>query len=196
MPQQNNLNLKTFYRNIISNSALLLPHQFVVTFDGARLPDALKSDANDPACLTYYIKTAKIPDIQIKETSITFMAQDFKIPGGVQYGNSWDVKVLMTGDLLQYKRLYAWQEEFATLKNSGGASSTGSRLIPNVNAHVKLLDATMQEELHEFTLVGIFPTKIPDLSMKYEQNSTITDFSCTFTYQYMYRDDEGDPLQA
>ncbi len=195
MPQQNDIHLKNFYRNVLAGSAVYLPHQFIVTFTGD-VPDMIKPDPNSNESFTYYVKSAKVPKIDLKEHKVAFLSQEFVVPGGVQYDGSWAVDVLLTNDLLHYNSLYEWQQWYANLKNDGGSSDGHIKAIPNTIAHVKLLDSTMQQEIKEFNLVGIFPTKIPDLSMKYENASNGVSFNCTFMYQYMYRTDEGDPLQA
>ena len=195
MAKANNYHLKEFYRNVLVKSPLLLGHQFVVTFTGD-VPDMIKSDPNDDKSITYYVKSASVPKIDIKENKVAFLSQQFVLPGGIIYGETWDVQVMMTNDLLHYTSLYEWQNWFADLKNDGGSQDGKEKAIPNTIAHVKMLDSTLQKELHEFNLVGIYPTKIPDLSMKYENASNLVSYSCTFTYQYMYRTDEGDPLQA
>ena len=38
--------------------------------------------------------------------------------------------------------------------------------------------------------------KIPDLGMQYENNANVVDFDCTFTYQYLYDEDDGNPFDA
>jgi len=195
MPQANDIHLKEFYRNVLAKSPLFYGHQFVVTFTGD-IPEMIKAKPNDTKSITYYVKSAKVPKIDIKENKVAFLSQQFVVPGGITYGDSWDVQVLMTNDIIHYDSLYEWQEWYANLKNDGGSSDGHVKAIPNTIAHVKLLDSTLQSEIKEFNLVGIYPTKIPDLKMKYENASNGVDFSCTFTYQYMYRTDEGDPLEA
>lgn len=195
MPQANDIHLKEFYRNVLAKSPLFYGHQFVVTFTGD-IPEMIKAKPNDTTSITYYVKSAKVPKIDIKENKVAFLSQQFVVPGGITYGDSWDVEVLMTNDIIHYDSLYEWQEWYANLKNDGGSSDGHVKAIPNTIAHVKLLDSTLQSEIKEFNLVGIYPTKIPDLKMKYENASNGVGFSCTFTYQYMYRTDEGDPLEA
>lgn len=196
MPRvSNDIHLKEFYRNVLAKSPLFYGHQFVITFTGD-VPDMIKAKPEDTQSITYYVKSGKVPKIDIKENTVSFLSQKFVVPGGITYGDSWDVEVLMTNDLIHYDSLYEWQNWYADLKNDGGASTGRVKAIPNTIAHVKLLDSTLQSEIKEFNLVGIFPTKIPDLSMKYENASNGVNFSCTFCYQYMYRTDEGDPLSA
>lgn len=194
--RKNEINLKDFYTTIMKGGSLLLPHQFIVTFSGADLPDDMKSEPNSLDSITYYVKAAKVPKVDIKDAKIQFLSQQFDIPIGVTYPDSWDVEVLMTTGLRQYTSIYNWQELYADLKNNGGAQAGQSKAIPNIDAHVRLLDSTMQNILHDFTLVGVFPTKVPDLKMKYENAANPVPYSCTFCFQYMYEHSEGDPLQA
>lgn len=191
----NTLHLSEFYRNVLNKSPLLYGHQYIVTFTGD-LPDPIKSDPNSLQSITYYVKATKVPSIDMGEQQIAFLSQQFVVPKNILYPDEWTVDVLLTNNMLHYDSLYEWQNWYANLRNDGGSQDGHSKAIPNTIAHVKLLDSTMQSELHEFNLVGVFPTKIPDLSMKYENNATPVNFPCTFCFQYMYRTEEGDPLQA
>ena len=187
-----NVDLKNFYTNILKKNPLFYDHQFIITFDGADLPSAFKSDPSNPQSITYYVKSSSVPKIEINEATVNFLSQDFVVPSGVKHGGTWDITLMMSNSLKMYMALRDWQKEFASLEENGG----GNKKIPSVTAHVHLLDSSMTQELHDFVLEGVFPTKVPDLPMAYENNSTIPEVAVTFTYQYMYRTDEGDPLAA
>jgi hypothetical protein len=48
-----------------------------------------------------------------------------------------------------------------------------------------------------FTLVGVFPSDIPKISLEYKNAADIIEVDCTLTYQYMYHDEvESNPLDA
>jgi len=193
--QQNDIHLKDFYRSVLTNSPLFYGHQFIVTFTGD-VPDMIKPDPNSNESFTYYVKSGSIPQISIKENSVQFLSQKFVVPGGVTYDGSWQTQVLLTNDLLHYDSLYEWQEWYANLRNDGGSSDGHIKAIPNTIAHVKLLDSTLQSEIKEFNLVGIYPTGIPDLAMQYQNAAAAVAFQCNFIYQYMFEKSEGDPLGA
>lgn len=189
----NPVDLKKFYRNIMQKSPLLYGHQFIVTFSGKDLPEYLKSTGGqDKTSITYFVKSSSIPEVQIEESKIAFLSQEFVVPKQVSYGAEWSCQVMLDQNMTHYRTLYAWQNSFASLQLSGG----GSKIIPSVQAHVGLLDATLQNVIHRFTLEGVFPTKIPDLSMQYENAANIVEFPCNFTYQYLYDEDDGNPLDA
>ncbi len=192
--------LQTFYNKILTQHPVYLNHQFIIRFTGSQLPDDLKSNPEDKtnAGVTYYVKSSEVPAVKIKENDVSFLSQKFAIPGGIQYDGTWNVTMMVTNDLRPYKNLYTWQQQFASLAFDGGAQAGYQKGIPDTYAHVQLLDSKMENILRTFTLVGVFPEKIPDLSMKYENNSSPIEVSFSFTYQYMYDDKvEGeDPLQS
>lgn len=188
--KQNPVDLKSFYNNVMKKSPLLYGHQFIVTFSGPDLPGPLVTDPNNNTSITYYVKSASIPQVEIQESKIAFLSQEFVVPRQVSYNGTWDVSVLLDQNMYHYQSLYNWQNSFAKLQLSGG----GSKIIPNVQAHVGLLDASLQNVIHRFTLDGIFPTKIPDLVMEYQNQASPVEFTCTFTYQYLYDEDDGNPL--
>jgi hypothetical protein len=92
-----------------------------------------------------------------------------------------------------YNALYEWQESLASLKNNGG----GLKVIPDVYAKVKLLNDRFDTVTNTFTLVGVFPSDIPKISLEYKNAADIIEVDCTLTYQYMYHDEvESNPLDA
>lgn len=156
------------------------------------LPSILNSDGD----FSFYVKSSSVPKVEIDQAEVAFLSQKFVIPKQVKYGETWTCKILLNGNIEIYKALYDWQEEFASLKNNGG----GIKVIPNVNATVKLLDQTFNigSPKNRFTLVGVFPSNIPKIDLQYENQASIVEVDCTLTYQYMYHDevDISDPLSA
>lgn len=189
--RSNPVDLKKFYRNIMQKSPLMYGNQFVVTFSGPHLPGTVQN-GSDYTSITYYIKSSSVPEVQIEEAKVAFLSQEFVVPKQVSYGAEWQCNVMLDQNMTHYRSLYDWQNVFADLRLSGG----GTKIIPSVQAHVGLLDSTLQNVIHRFTLEGVFPSKIPDLSMQYENNANIVEFPCTFTYQYLYDEDDGNPLAA
>lgn len=184
------VNLKDFYRTITQKTPLLFGHQFIVRFKGD-VPDPVKgTGGTDPRSITYYVKSSTIPSVEISEQNVAFLSQNFVVPKQVQFGDSWKVKVMLDTNMTHYNSLYDWQSSFADLANDGG----GSKVIPNTQAIVELLDASLQTVIHRYILEGVFPTDIPKLQMQYENASNVVEFECTFNYQYLYDDEDGDPL--
>ena len=99
---------------------------------------------------------------------------------------------MLDTNMTHYNSLYDWQSSFADLANDGG----GSKVIPNTQAVVELLDASLQTVIHRYILEGVFPTDVPKLQMQYENASNVVEFECTFNYQYLYDAEDGDPLDS
>ena len=188
---QNPVDLKSFYRSIMQKDPLLYNHQFTITFSGPDLPSFIQH-GTDYESITYYGKAASIPAVTVEQQEVSFLSQKFVVPKQVTYTDSWQTTIMMDQNMTHYQSLYDWQNMFASLKLSGG----GLKIIPSVQAHVTLLDASLQYEISRFTLEGVFPSQIPDLDMQYENASNVIEFPCTFTYQYLYDEDDGNPLDA
>lgn len=142
--------------------------------------------------IKYYVKSSSIPAVELTDQEVSFLSQKFVVPKTIKFGDTWDVKVICTQDMRQYKSLLAWQDYYSDIRNNGG----GNKVVPNVDAHVCLLDGSHQNVVKEIILKGVFPTNIPKIQMQYGNQTQIADFSCTFTYQYLYDKVDGDPLRA
>lgn len=188
---QNPVDLKSFYRSIMQKDPLLYNHQFTITFSGKDLPSFVQN-GTDYESITYYGKAASIPAVTVDQQEVSFLSQKFVVPKQVTYTDSWQTTIMMDQNMTHYQSLYDWQNMFASLKLSGG----GLKIIPSVQAHVTLLDASLQYEISRFTLEGVFPSAIPDIDMQYANASNVIEFPCTFTYQYLYDEDDGNPLDA
>lgn len=184
-------NLQEYYRKVIKTNPLYLSHQFVVEFYGSALPDEFNL-GHDTKSITYYVKSSRIPNVQIAEQTVSFLGQDFVLPKVVQHAADWEVQIYAMNDLYHYNALRAWCEKYADIRRNGG----GDKRIPDIQARVQLLDNTMQRIQKTFVLEGVFPSKVPDLSMQYENNAAIPDCAITFTYQYLYDDMLDDPLRT
>lgn len=119
-------NLKNFYNSIISKNPLYFNHQFIITFEGADLPDEFKSDPSNSGSLTYYVQSSNIPAIQIDEQTVNFLGQDFVVPKGVTHAGTWSVTVTNVSSLRHYTALRAWISKYADLSRNGGRRQSHS----------------------------------------------------------------------
>jgi hypothetical protein len=187
-----------FYKNITQAHPLRYGHQFTVEFLGESLNGLTggftASQATDVVGnITYYVQSSKIPAVDISSAKVSYFAAGFEIPGVVKYPDSWDVEILLDQDLTQYKRLQSWMEAMSSFEMSQG----GTKTIPNVMAHVNLLDSTMQNVVKTYVMEGVWIQKLGNVEFKYEEGAaSIAKCACTFTMQYWYDLDEGDPLGA
>ena len=183
------IDLKKFYTETIKQHAPYLTHQFQVRIikdedSWFSDPTNSKSDSNSLS-FPFYVQSANVPQLTIADTSISFLSQDFVVPKVAQHGGTWNVSLLLTNDLKAYNMIYTWQQSYADLEYSGGSWPNASKAIPNHKAVVDLLDSTHQRSIATFVLHGVYPTGLPTIDFRYENNATTKTPSFNFVYQYM-----------
>ena len=193
----NHYNLMEFYNNITKTRPLRYGHQFTIEFIGGSL-GGLTGYFNPPNeepvnNITYYVQSSKIPSVEINSAKVAYFSAGFEIPGTVKYPDQWTVEILLGQDLGQYKRLQSWQEAMSNYAYSAG----GNKIIPNVQAKVNLLDSYMKNIVKTYMMEGVWIENLSELSFQYQEGSAeIMKCTCTFTMQYWYDLDDGDPLQG
>ena len=192
----NEYHIKEFYKNITQKYPLRLGHQFVVEFFGAGLNDMSTAgfgiNTKDDLKFTYYVQSTSIPQVDIGSAHVNYMAAGFEVPGVIKYPDNWSVEIIIDQGMTQYTRLRNWQEAISSYRLNSG----GYKVIPNVSAHVNLLDSTMTKIVKTYVMEGAWIESLGDLQFKYNEGSSeIKKCSCNFAFQYWYElDGEGDPL--
>lgn len=198
---ENTVNLASFYKNFVQKHPMFYGHQFFIEFYGTAISDIYSGEwANDTSSQLnpkFWIKSGSIPKVNITPAKVDFLANGFEIPGVVQYPDTWNVTFILDQYLSQYRFLELQMKYLSSLQNSGG----GSKIIPDLNARVYLLDSTMQNVVHAFVIQGIWLQSLPNIDFKYTQGSSeIKQVAATFTMQYFYTigndgfDYNGNPL--
>lgn len=191
----NRYNLASFYKNFVQKNPLFYGHQFFIEFYGTAIASIYGNQwaADNQSQLNpkFWIKSSAVPKVNIKPATVSFLANGFQIPGVVEYPETWNVTFILDQHLSQYKFLQLQMKYLSSLQASGG----GSKIIPDLNARVYLLDTTMTKVVHTFIVEGIWLQSLPNINFQYQQgSSTIQQVNATFTMQYFYTDRTGDPL--
>lgn len=194
-------NLQEFYNILTRKSPIRFGHQFLVEFYGEDLNDpnitgafslSTSNQNNVTDNITYYVQASKIPEVKVNSAKVNYFAAGFEVPGVISYPDQWTVDILLGQDMLQYNRLQSWQEAMSSYRLSGG----GYKVIPKVNAHVHLLDSTMQYSSKTYVMEGVWIEQLGNLEFQYQEGAAEPmKCSCTFAMQYWYEKDvEQDPL--
>lgn len=198
----NSYHLKNFYNQIMKTNPLLYPYQFVIEFvqggtmgdgfGGTQTFDLFDNSSNPDENFTYYAQSGSIPKFTVNKAAVNYYATEFRTPTVIQYEHDWSVKILLEQDMIMYEKLRTWMKLMTNLENSGG----GIKTIPNINMRISLMNAEHTYFTTSYVMVGIWPTQIPKISLKYESGSSqAMTLDCKFKYQYCYRDDEFDLSQ-
>jgi hypothetical protein len=115
----NAYNLQDFYSQILKTKPVRLGHQFYIEFNG---PDATSVGLDQNT--KYYVKSSKIPAVDITSAKVAYFGAGFEVPGVIKYPDSWEVKILLeSGDasaMSRYLALKRWQENISSYKLSTG----------------------------------------------------------------------------
>lgn len=155
--------------------------------------------ANDPTDqnFSYYAQSAKLPKFSIKRAKAAYYGIDFRVPTVITFDHSWTCKILLEQDMIIYEKLRDWYKLISDLSKNGG----GIKTIPNINLRISLLNAEHTHFTTSYVLTGVWPNKIPELSLAYKADDNEAKMlDVEFKYQYCYKDDsfksDDDPLNA
>lgn len=187
----NTNHIATFYQNIVQKHPLLYKQQFTIEFlapagETGRAWDDMafgRAGYDDPECFTYWGTSATLPEVKVSAAKVSYLANDFEVPGIIDYGGGeWSVKLLIDQDLTQYRKLQNWMDLISDTSKSGG----GRKVVPNVQAKLNLLDNTMQKVNKTYVLEGIWITKLGKMDFNPSAGGDKQTCDATFTYQYFY----------
>lgn len=191
MARPNDKHLSNFYTNIMRGNALLYKYQFLVQLIG---PSDLGWNNSASQNFSYYVQSASIPGTKLVNGKTVFFGTEFRIPGVKQFDHNWQTEILIDQDLTIYKKLEAWRESISSLKIDGG----GIKQIQSYQAKVSILDTDHQTITDSFMLEGIWIKSLGDINLAYQNNGggDVLKIPAEFRYQYVYHQDDGDPLNA
>lgn len=188
---ENKKHLKNFYTNIMSSTALLYKYQFLVQLMG---PPDLGWNNSASQNFSYYVQSASIPGVKLVNGKTVFFGTEFRIPGVKQFDHNWQTEILIDQDLTIYKKLEAWRDSISSLKIDGG----GEKRIPSYQAKISILNPDHQTINESYILEGLWIKSLGDINLAYQNNGggDILKIPVEFRYQYVYREGDGDPLDA
>ncbi len=131
------------------------------------------ADALDTRC-----RSASIPGRSVGTIDIPYKGTaGIRVPGKLQMSHSWSVSFLEnTEDQKTYNALYAWHEAIVGARTGIG----GPDLAVKSDIYLRCIDQAGNVWL-TIKLIGAFPSELGDVSLSYEDNSTIQ-FPVTWSY--------------
>jgi len=177
--------LQGFY-SYISSTPQRLQNQFQLTVTSS----SVSSPVLGPS-FAFYCTATSLPGKQISAEEIAYQGIKFKLPGIVNYGDSWNVTVHCDNAMVVRTTFEQWMNIFSNIQYGGG----GQKTVPTDLARIDLLTPDMQNIASTYVMAGIFPSQIGDLQLSYDA-ATPSTFDVTFAYQYWYPEGTGqaDPV--
>ena len=171
------LNITDYFR-VMQQRDFLRNHQYRVSsiiYEGFTLGDNNNQDS------LVYLKTAEVPNRTINSVAVPFMGLNFSVPGTAQYAGTMDLTFYC--DQPQIIRSFFEAISFATFdeRQSGGAYTVKAN---NVLSFYTYNNVSPETPTTQYTLVGIYPTVVGNLSMDTTGAGDVVNFTATIAYQY------------
>jgi hypothetical protein len=128
----------------------------------------------------FMCKSASLPPSVIGTIEVPYQGRTFKIAGDRTFPD-WSVNV--TND-----ETFSIRDAFERWMNAIN-SHVGNTRTPTTNAYfsvaqVQQLSVANDDVLKTYTFYNLFPTEVSDISVGYDQNDSIEEFSVNFSYAY------------
>lgn len=191
MSRPSDKHLSNFYTNIMRGNALLYKYQFLVQLMG---PADLGWNNSASQNFSYYVQSGSIPGTKLVNGKTVFFGTEFRIPGVKQFDHNWQTEILIDQDLTIYKKLEAWRDSISSLRVDGG----GIKQIQPYKAKISTLNPDHQTINESYILEGLWIKSLGDINLAYQNNGggDVLKIPAEFRYQYVYREGDGDPLDA
>ena len=128
-----------------------------------------------------YARGGTIPGREISENIVSYMGLDFRVPGSVKYAGSYEIEFLCdTSDTLRNLMLTWTRDTF------DDATSTGNYFMAKETSIVDLVQLDTQlERVAQYTLVGVYPKQVGDVTYTLDGTGAPVTFSMTLGYHYI-----------
>ena len=173
MPTNEIYSLNEFFQGL-KDTGLKLGYQFQVTIE-------------ELDNLQFYATSTTLPGKTLNVADIPYFGQNFKIPTSAVYSGEWTMSTRVDNALEIKKALDKWMDNFADLRSNGG----GDKRVPSSTVIIDLLDSQLQNITDTFTLVGVWPSTMGDLTLDQSVSDPLT-MDMTLQYQYWYKGTPGD----
>ena len=130
--------------------------------------------------LTFTCKAANLPASTIGSIPVSFFGRKVNYPGDRTYAD-WTVTIIGTNTWKTYQELYNWQQ--AMNRSVGNYATSNNANNFKANANVIVYDQTDKITM-QFTLVGLFPTNLADVSLDWGNTDQEVDFTVTFAFDW------------
>lgn len=171
-------------------------HDFIARFQGGGArPNLYMVRFNFPAGVeegdnskkSYLCKAASLPESTIGTVNVPFMGRSIKVAGDKEFAD-WTVTMLADTDMDGRKSFEKWVNLMNNHQDNTGRSNPSDYYQ---NLSVDLLDRN-GEVIYTTDLKSCFPTNVGEVSLGYDNNDAIAEYTVTFAVNYWTSDGTGD----
>ena len=164
------------------------PNLFEVRFGplpGVGSPDATRK-------LSFMCKAAELPGSTVASVTVPYFGRQIKVAGNRTYPD-WTVTVINDENFVVRDAMELWLAAINDPVRNVRSPNAKSSLTYGINASVlqygKALPPTVTDTdnvpaIKTYTFIGMFPTEVSPISLGWDQNDSVEEFTVTFSYQY------------
>lgn len=170
-------------------------HDFIARFQGGgaranlymvRFNFPAGIEEGDASSKSYLCKAASLPESTIGQVNVPFMGRNIKVAGDKEFAD-WTVTMITDTDLNARRSFEKWMNLMNSHQLNLGVSSP---LAYYANVSVDLLDRT-GNPIYTVDLKSCFPVNVGEISLGYDNNDTIAEYTVTFAVNYWTSDATG-----
>lgn len=162
--------------------------------DNGELPALRDATGLTTPDISFFIKSAQIPESTIASIPINFLGREFKVPSIDRTFADWTVTVINDEDYKIRHVFETWIEFMAPGKaifESKSGFGTTPTIFGNFEVHqLKKSGGIAQGEsltgpyIASYYFKDAFPVNVSPIDLSWDNKDTIEEFSVTFSYQY------------
>jgi len=128
-------------------------------------------------------KAASLPESTVGQAIIPFMGRQIKVAGDKTFAD-WTVTMIVDTDFNTRRAFEEWHHAINTFEGNEGLSNPSDYYSDLI---VKQLNRN-GEEVYKYKLYNCFPTSVGEVTLGYDQNDTVEEFTVTFSMNYFTSD--------
>ncbi len=158
------------------------PNHYMVRFN---FPPGIEEGDSDKK--SFLCKAASLPESTIGIVNVPFMGRSVKVAGDKEFAD-WTVTMLSDTDMNGRKSFEKWM----ALLNGHltNLSLVNAPLLYYSTLSVDLLSRD-SSVIYTVNMVGCFPTNVGEISLGYDNNDSIAEYTVTFAVNYWTSDATG-----
>lgn len=157
------------------------PNLYMVRFN---FPPGIEQ--GDSSAKSYLCKAASLPESSIGVVNVPFMGRQIKVAGDKEF-QDWTVTMLADTDMNGRRSFERWMNLMNSHQLNLGVNSP---LAYYANLSVDML-GRKGEVLYTVDLKACFPTNVGEVTLGYDNNDAIAEYTVTFAVNYWTSDGTG-----
>ena len=162
------------FRGKALNNAGARANLFDVTMTGAAAAGLNASE------FTFACKAAQIPPMAVATIDVPYFGRTIKVPGNKTFDN-WTVTIINDEDFIVRNGFEKWIAAMGT--HAKNISILKADEIYG-NATVKHYNKSNDKTIAEYKFVNIFPVAVSEITLGWDANDAIEEFTVEFAYDY------------